>query len=136
PNSDTPYSLIWLDLRAEPMVISVAGVEKSRSYSGILWCVNTFNYGYTGCRASGSDAGDYMVASPDWKGDTPPGIKKAFNSTTQISIAILRSPLFNPGDMPHIVKFQSGYKVQPLPTFLKQPAPPAARAIIFPKVNS
>src|SRR4249920_11125 len=27
PNSDTPYSLIWLDLRAEPIVLSVPAVE-------------------------------------------------------------------------------------------------------------
>ena len=33
PNSDTPYSFIWLDLRAEPMVISVPAVEKKRYYS-------------------------------------------------------------------------------------------------------
>lgn len=136
PNSDTPYSLAWLDLRAEPMVISVPAVEKSRYYSVMLCDGNTFNYGYIGSRATGSDAGDYMVAGPDWKGDTPPGIKKVFNSTTQFSIAIFRTQLFNPADMPNVVKVQSGYKAQPLSAFLKQPAPPAAPAINFPKVNS
>ena len=30
PNSDTPYSLLWLDLRAEPIVLSVPAVEKAR----------------------------------------------------------------------------------------------------------
>src|SRR5436305_7107189 len=29
PNSDTPYSFVWLDLRAEPYVLSVPAVEKS-----------------------------------------------------------------------------------------------------------
>ncbi len=33
PNSDTPYSSLWLDLRAEPMVISVPAVPRSRYYS-------------------------------------------------------------------------------------------------------
>src|SRR5262249_44500538 len=44
PNSDTPYSMLWLDLRAEPMVISVPAVEKSRYYSVQLCDGNTFNY--------------------------------------------------------------------------------------------
>jgi hypothetical protein len=30
PNSDTPYSMVWLDLRAEPMVNTVPAVEKER----------------------------------------------------------------------------------------------------------
>ena len=37
PNSDTPYSFVWLDLRAEPMVLSVPAVEKKRYYSVMLW---------------------------------------------------------------------------------------------------
>src|SRR6188472_2535156 len=75
PNSDTPYSLMFLDLRAEPIVLSVPAVEKSRYYSVMLCDGNTFNYGYIGSRATGSDAGDYLVAGPDWRGATPPGIK-------------------------------------------------------------
>ncbi len=57
PNSDTPYSMLWLDLRAEPMVISVPAVEKERYYSVQLIDGNTYNYGYIGSRATGSDAG-------------------------------------------------------------------------------
>ena len=33
PNSDTPYSFVWMDLRAEPIVLSVPAVEKSRYYA-------------------------------------------------------------------------------------------------------
>ncbi len=60
PNSDTPYSSLWLDLRAEPMVLSVPAVEKERYYSVMLCDGNTFNYGYIGSRATGNDAGDYL----------------------------------------------------------------------------
>jgi hypothetical protein len=135
PNSDTPYSLGWMDLRAEPIVLSIPAVEKSRYYSVQLCDGNTFNYGYIGSRATGNEAGDYMVAGPDWKGETPPGIKKVFHSTTQFSIAIYRTQLFNPADMPNVIKVQSGYKMQPLSAFLKQPAPSAAPAINFPKID-
>src|SRR5436189_1786654 len=33
PNSDTPYSFLWMDLRTEPIVLSVPAVEKGRYYS-------------------------------------------------------------------------------------------------------
>jgi len=135
PNSDTPYSFAWLDLRAEPIVLSVPEVEKGRYYAVQLEDGNTFNYGYIGSRATGNEAGDYLVAGPDWKGETPPGIKKVFHSTTQFSVAGYRTQLFGPEDMPNVVKVQSGYKVQPLSAFLKQPAPPAAPTINFPKID-
>src|ERR1044071_8989198 len=76
PNSDTPYSFAWLDLRAEPIVLSVPAVEKGRYYAVQLEDGNTFNYGYIGSRATGNDAGDYLVDGPDWQGETPAGIKK------------------------------------------------------------
>jgi len=135
PNSDTPYSILWLDLRAEPMVLSVPAVEKARYYSVMLCDGNTFNYGYIGSRATGSEAGDYLVVGPDWKGETPAGIKKLFRSTTQFSAVAYRTQLFNAKDMPNVVKVQSGYKAQPLSAYLKQPAPPAAPAITFPKID-
>ncbi len=47
----------WLDLRAEPIVLSVPAVEKSRYYAVMLCDGNTFNYGYIGSRATGNEAG-------------------------------------------------------------------------------
>jgi hypothetical protein len=135
PNSDTPYSFAWLDLRAEPIVLSVPAVEPSRYYSVMLEDGNTFIYGYIGSRATGSDAGDYMVVGPEWQGDTPPGIKKVFHSTTQFSLVGYRTQLFGPDDMPNVEKVQAGYKVQPLSAYLGQPAPPPAPAVDFPKVD-
>ena len=136
PNSDTPYSILWLDLRAEPIVLSVPEVEKSRYFSVMMCDGNTYNYGYIGSRATKGEGGDYMVVGPDWKGETPAGIKKVFKSSTQFSAVAYRTQLFNAEDMPNVVKIQSGYKVNPLSTYLKQPAPPAAPVIDFPKANA
>ena len=135
PNSDTPYSMLWLDLRAEPMVLSVPAVEKNRYYSVQLIDSNTYNYGYIGSRATGNEAGDYLVAGPDWKGETPPGIKKVFRSETQFAPTAYRTQLFNPADMPNVIKVQAGYKAQPLSAYLHQAAPPAAPAVDFPKID-
>ncbi|HKC49607.1 MAG TPA: DUF1254 domain-containing protein [Myxococcota bacterium] len=135
PNSDTPYSILAMDLRAEPIVLSVPAVEKARYYSVMLVDSNTFNYGYIGSRATGNKAGSYLVVAPDWQGKTPPGIAKVFRSTTQLSFAAYRTQLFNARDMPNVKRIQAGYKVQPLSAFLKKPAPPAPPAIAFPKVD-
>ncbi|TMK48197.1 MAG: DUF1254 domain-containing protein [Alphaproteobacteria bacterium] len=135
PNSDTPYSLVWMDLRAEPVVLSVPAVDPKRYYSVQLCDGNTYNYGYIGSRASGSEAGDYMVVGPEWKGTTPPGIKKVFKSGTQLSLAIYRTQLFNPDDIENVKKVQAGYKVQTLSAYLNQPATVAATAIDFPKID-
>ena len=132
PNSDTPYSFIGVDLRAEPIVLCVPKVEKSRYYDVQLVDMYTFNYGYIGSRATGNDAGCYVIAGPDWKGETPKDIKKIFRSETQFGLVGIRTQLFSPSDMPNVVKVQAGYKVQPLSKFLNQPAPPAPPTIDFP----
>jgi hypothetical protein len=125
PNSDTPYSVAWLDLRAEPMVITVPAVDPQRYYSVQLVDGNTYNYGYIGSRATGSEAGDYLVVGPDWQGEKPDGIKALFRSTTPYSMALFRTQLFTPADMPEVEKVQAGYQARPLSAFLGQPAPAA-----------
>ena len=132
PNSDTPYSFVGLDLRAEPIVLCVPAVEKSRYYDVQLVDMYTFNYGYIGSRATGNGAGCYAVAGPDWKGETPAGIKKVFRSETQFGLVGYRTQLFGPKDIDNVRKVQAGYKVQPLSQFLNKPAPPAPPAIDWP----
>jgi hypothetical protein len=132
PNSDTPYSFVGLDLRAEPIVLCVPKIDKTRYYDVQIVDMYTFNYGYIGSRTTGNDAGCFMIAGPDWKGDAPAGIKKVFHSETQFGLVGYRTQLFGPKDMPNVMKIQAGYKVQPLSAFLHQPAPSAASAISFP----
>ncbi len=131
PNSDTPYSLLFLDLRAEPVVISVPKVEKGRYYSVQLVDGNCYNDGYIGTRATGNEAGSYAVAGPDWNGELPKGIKKVFRSTTPFMLAAFRTQLFNPKDLPNVVKVQNGYKAEVLSSFLGTEAPAPAPKIDF-----
>ena len=56
-----------------------AGCGESRYYSVMLCDGNTFNYGYIGSRATGSEAGDYMVVGPDWKGRPRPASRRFFS---------------------------------------------------------
>ena len=133
PNSDTPYSMLEADLRAEPLIFCVPDIDKNRYYSVQLTDMYTFNYGYVGTRTTGNDAGCYMVTGPSWKGVTPKGIRKVFQSETQFSLLIYRTQLFSPSDIDNVRKIQAGYTAQPLSAYLHEPAPPPAPPIDFPK---
>src|SRR5204862_2981365 len=50
PNSDTPYSFVGMDLRTEPMVLTVPPIEKQRYFSIQLIDAYTFNFDYIGSR--------------------------------------------------------------------------------------
>jgi hypothetical protein len=136
PNSDTPYSLCWLDLRAEPVVLSVPDVPAGRYFSVMICDGNTYNVGYIGSRATGQGAGSWLVAGPSWQGAPPPGIKGVIRSTTQFALAIFRTQLFGPDDMPNVVAVQRGYKAETLSSFLRQPAPPPAPEIRWPRITA
>src|SRR5207237_8440774 len=131
PNSDTPYSFVGMDLRTEPMVLTVPPIEKQRYFSIQLIDAYTFNFDYIGSRTTGNEGGSYMVAGPNWKGETPRGVKKVFRSETEFVFAVYRTQLFKPDDIDNVKKVQAGYKAQTLSAFLGQPAPTAAPAIDF-----
>ena len=132
PNADTPYSMVEMDLRAEPLMFCLPKVDKGRYYSVQLADLYSYNVGYMGSRTTGNDPGCYLIAGPNWKGETPKGVKKVFPLETQFGFAIFRTQLFSAADMANVVKIQKGYVVEPLSTYLKQPAPPVAPAIEWP----
>jgi hypothetical protein len=131
PNSDTPYSMVDLDLRTEPMVLTIPKIEDNRYFSVQLINSYTNNFDYIGSRTTGNEGGVFMLTGPNWKGKTPEGITKVFNSETELVLAIYRTQLFDPSDLDKVIAIQKGYKVQPLSSFLDKPAPKAAEAINF-----
>jgi len=131
PNSDTPYSTLGLNLRAEPIVLTVPPVEKERYFSVQLIDAYTHNFAYIGSRTTGNEGGSYLIAGPTWRGGEPKGVKKVIASETEFVFAVYRTQLFNPGDLDNVKKVQAGYKAEPLSAFLGKPAPQAAPAIDF-----
>lgn len=122
PNSDTPYTFIGPDLRAEPMVLSVPAMEKNRYFVFQMMDLYTFNFDYVGSRTTGNNGGDYLIAGPNWKGPTPKGIAKVIRSETQLVNVVGRTQLFNPADLDNVKKIQAGYKLRPLSEYLGKPA--------------
>jgi hypothetical protein len=131
PNSDTPYSFLGMDLRAEPIVLTVPPIEKERYFSIQLIDAYTFNFDYIGSRATGNDGGSFLIAGPGWKGEMPKGVKKVIRAETELVLAAYRTQLFSPDDIENVKKVQIGYKAQKLSAYLGQPAPKAAPVIDF-----
>lgn len=133
PNSDTPYSFTWVDLRAEPVVYTIPEIEQQRFYQVQFIDLYTHNFAYIGSVATGNVPGNYMLTGPDWTGDIPSGITAAISSETQFILSIHRTQLFAPDDIDRVIEIQEGYKVEPLSAFLGTITPPAAAVVEFPK---
>lgn len=131
PNSDTPYSMLGLDLRAEPMVLTVPEIEPERYFSIQLVDLYTFNFEYIGSRATGNGGGVFVIAGPGWQGETPSGVSKVIRTETEFVQAIYRTQLFNPADLDQVKEIQAQYQLQPLSEFLGQSAPASAPPVAF-----
>jgi hypothetical protein len=131
PNSDTPYSAVGADLRAEPLVLTVPPIEQDRYYSLQFVDGYTYNFDYVGSRTTGNGGGKYLLAGPDWKGEKPAGIDKVITSDTDLALVLYRTQLFGPSDLDNVKKIQAGYQVAPLSVYLNQPSPAPAPAIDF-----
>src|ERR1700679_2372482 len=132
PNSDTPYSYLWMDLRSEPIVITMPKIEPNRYYTAQLVDLYTYNFGYLGTRAFGNDGGTFMIAGPGWGGMSPAGIKGVIHTETQFGYALFRTQLFNMADLSNVSKIQSGSHAEPLSSSLAQLAPPSPPAVKWP----
>jgi len=131
PNSDTPYSMLQMDLRAEPIILIVPKMEKDRYFSIQLVNSYTNNFDYIGSRTTGNGGGTYMVVGPNWQGVTPNGVDDVFKSETDLVMAVYRTQLFSPDDLDNVKKIQTGYGVKTLSEFTGTEAPQAASAIDF-----
>ncbi len=133
PNSDTPYSFLGADLRAEPLVISVPAIDASRYYSLQFIDMYTHNFAYVGSRATGTEAGNFLLAGPGWRGEVPAGISAVLYSETEFAFVLYRTQLFGPDDLENVKAVQAQYGVQPLSSFQGTAAPASVPDIDFPE---
>ncbi|MDP5202249.1 DUF1254 domain-containing protein [Flavobacterium sp. DG2-3] len=126
-NNDTPYSMAALNVSDEPLVLQIPKIEGNRYFVMQFVDLYTFNYEYLGSRVSGNNGGKYLIAGPDWKGETPAGIDKVLRSETNLIFLIGRTELDSPSDIPNLKKIQDQYKLTSLHEFTKQAAPAAKK---------
>ncbi len=131
PNADTPYCMFWMDLRAEPLVLSVPEMGE-RYYSFQLVDLYTHNFAYVGTLTTGNQAGRYLLAGPGWDGEKPAGITEVIRSETDFIFNITRTQLFGPDDLPKVKEIQGQYQLQALSAFLGKEAQAASARPDFP----
>lgn len=129
PNSDTPYSFIVFDLRAEPVVVTMPAIEKERYYSLQLIDLYTNNVDYLGTRVDGNGGGDFLITGPGWKGDVPKGVKRVIEMPTTLAMGVVRTQLVAPDDLDRVKEIQLGYKASLLSAYAKTPAAVAAAPV-------
>ena len=133
PNSDTPYTFLGADLRAEPLVISVPAMPKGRYYSLQFIDMYTHNFAYVGSRATGNEAGHYLLAGPAWQGAVPEGVRSVIRSETYFAFVLYRTQLFGANDLDEVKKVQAQYTVRPLSQFSRTTPPPPTAPVDFMK---
>jgi len=133
PNSDTPYCMYWLDLRAEPLVLSVPDMDPDRFYHFQFVDLYTHNFAYVGTLSTGNDAGRFLIAGPGWQGRKPEGIVGVIRSETDYVFQVVRTQLLGPDDLDSVRAIQESYDLQPLSAYLGTEAPPAPEAPDFPQ---
>ena len=98
-NRDTLYVAGWLDLSKGPQVLHVP--EMAGRYYSVQFTnpsKNT-NFAYVGRRTTGTEAGDYLITGPKWKGQSPGGMKQILSPSNSV-IVIGRVFVKSDSDLP------------------------------------
>ncbi|MGB8364180.1 MAG: DUF1254 domain-containing protein [Rhizomicrobium sp.] len=130
-NTDTLYSAVWLDLRAQPIVLSTPELEPHRFHDVQANDWFTMALFTRGTRDRGNGAAVYMIAGPTWSGEPPTGVTEIIRADSWIVKLFARIVVEGPGDEVLIHVLQDSYRLEPLSDFLGRPAPPKAPSTPF-----
>ena len=112
PNFDTLYSPAWLDLRKEPMIVSIPD-SQDRYYVFPIYDMWTDIFFAPGKRTTGTGAQHYAVVPPGWSGQVPAGVERV-QSPTRMNWIIVRTQTNGVRDYDSVHKFQDGMQITPL----------------------
>ncbi|MGZ4664974.1 MAG: DUF1254 domain-containing protein [Mycobacteriaceae bacterium] len=126
PNNDTLYSLAWLDLEEEPVILSHPDMGE-RYFTFELMGFTSDNFDYIGQRTTGPGAGDFAITGPNWKGKLPPDVQTVAPSTTPWVLVLGRTLVDGSTDLPNARALQQQFRLTPLSRWGKRKTPSRRR---------
>jgi hypothetical protein len=112
PNFDMLLSSLWMDITAEPMILSVPD-SGGRYYLIPAMDMWSDVFASIGWRTTGTQAGHYAYCRPDWQGELPEGVIRIDAPTPYIWL-IGRTQAGGEKDFKAVHKFQNAFRLTPL----------------------
>ena len=113
PNRDTLYSFAWIDLSAEPLILSVP--EMGDRYWSMM-VLDAWNDvpAAPGSRTAGGKGGNFLIAGPNWNGEIPAGLTAHRISSNIGAVAGRTYTTGTPEDVAAAHTLQDQYILTPL----------------------
>ncbi len=97
-NHDTLYTAGWLDLSKVPLVLHVPDFS-GRYYNVQFTDPSEIDFAYVGTRTTGTQAGNYLITGPDWKGQVPNGMTRLASPDNSV-LVLGRILVYSDSDLP------------------------------------
>lgn len=131
PSTDFLYSLAWLDLSEQPIILSHPQMGQ-RYFTFQLAAFTSDNFDYVGQRTTGSDPGEFAIVGPGWEGELPAGVQRLEPSPTPWVLVLGRTGVTGPQDVAQARDLQTQYRLTPLDAWHTGVAAPERRDVYAP----
>jgi hypothetical protein len=112
-NHDTLLTGGWLDLSKEPLILHVPAMP-NRYYSVQFTDPSDgTDFAYVGTRTTGTQAGDYLISGPGWKGTMPQGMTQISSPNNSV-LVIGRVLVYSDSDLPTAYNLVRQIRLKPL----------------------
>ncbi|PWW11685.1 DUF1254 domain-containing protein [Mangrovibacter plantisponsor] len=122
-NNDTLHLMGWLDVAAEPVIVSIPDMDKGR-----YWILHTMDMGhYTtsmiGSRLRGTKGGHFMFASRSWKGEVPASVTEVIRVDSDFLKLMGRIMATGKEDEKTALNYMDDWNIRTLSAYLGVPGP-------------